>query len=345
MSKFTNEQYNKVFWKLPQEIRDLVSSFDTTKHIQIVGQKHNLHIDQIGSLVDTTLDVMMGMIATKDFINELQDALQIGALEASVIARDVDENIFRPIKETMTHLYAGRAPYKPSSSLVQYYEEDEEHPALNKEILLKEIEDPIPVEVKKIIVEPAQKQIPKVEATPTTTTENHQKSEPLKTESHTNIIEYHQEISDSPKPKNIIPTPTPISPSSKIPNIAQDISKIGLPPTNPTDPEIINIKEKTDSTKTKGDDILTQLASIKLSQAFVMPKGPEGIAELNKLQMSMSEGEIKGVQTPSKPESSLATPQGGTPNAFPQTTNSQSTAETSKPATPEIKIDPYRERI
>ncbi|MDB5204550.1 MAG: hypothetical protein JWP09_578 [Candidatus Taylorbacteria bacterium] len=342
MSKYTSEQYNKVFWKLPQEIRDVVSSFETTKHIQIVAEKHNLQIDKTGELVDVTLDVMMGIIATRDFVKELQDALQIGALEASVLARDVDDNIFKPIKTTIEHLYAGRAPYKPSSSLVQYYDEDEEHPSLNKETLLKEIEDPTPAEVKKEIMIPKEepKVVPIEEIKPEIVIQNQNVVEKPTEKPHTEIIEYHEEISNTP----IV---SPIKTNSMI----QDTKKIALPPIKIIEPESLEPKKNADADKMKGDSILNQLASIKLSQAFVMPKGPEGIQELRTLQeTSMKLGGNVEIpkEKPIEPAPQITlTPEPAAakevPISLPKSTNIQSVIEVVKSS--ETKIDPYRERI
>ncbi len=319
MSKYTSEQYNKVFWKLPQEIRDMVSSFETTKHIQIVGQKHNLHIDKIGELVDVTLDVMMGIVGTKDFVKELQDNLQISALEASVLARDIDENIFKPIKETMTHLYAGRAPYKPSSSLVQYYEEDDEHPALSKDSLLKEIEDPVPAEVKKetTTILPGNLGLRSL---------GESKKEMQKTENpHTEITEYHEELQNEAEEENRAPK-----------QIVQNISQIPIPPLKKIDDFKPNEAKSED--RLKGDSILNQIASLKLNQAFVMPKGPEGIKELSKIEAEQL-GNTTGSKTintpPTVPVPEIQKPVEKIREASPETL----------PPKPEIKVDPYREPI
>lgn len=142
MTQYTSQQYNDIFGKLPQEIKDVVGSLDASNRIWKIGENHKLHIDKIGIMHDIARDVMMGIIATKNFVRELQNELGIPALDASALARDIDEEIFKPIKNTMIKLYGDGAPYKPSSSLVQFYEEDEEHKALDKDTLLKEIENP-----------------------------------------------------------------------------------------------------------------------------------------------------------------------------------------------------------
>jgi len=368
MSKYTSEQYNKVFWKLPVEIRDIITSYSTTEHINIVGKKHNLQIDKIGELVDLTFDIMMGMVATKDFITELQDTLQIGALEASVLARDIDENIFKPVKETMTHLYAGRAPYKPSSSLVEYYEEDDEHPSLNKDTLLKEIEDPEPSQVKKEATVIASKGV-SVQAGE----EIHASIPNNLTPSHTHtLVEYHEELKNEEKNKsfqmsdvssgnvkqNTVPEKPPIvlgvdglEKSSRLQNgpIVQDIKNIPIPKQSAGkdismqgSTEVPNNLTSSQPNQLRGDSILNQLASIKLSQAFVMPKGPEGIKELRKMESENLVG--KSVSVKAGEEIHASIPNNLTPSHT-NTLDVTSPHTDTLPKTPSPKIDPYREAI
>ncbi|MES2060072.1 MAG: hypothetical protein V4438_03515 [Patescibacteria group bacterium] len=232
--KYTAQQYNDVNRKLPQEVRDVVNSADTVDHLYLIGQKHNLHIDMIGKMVNLTLDVMMGMSAGKTFVKDLQEILEIPALDASVLARDIDENVFKPIKTTMIKIYADGAPYKPSSSLVQFYEEDDEHKELDKDTLLREIENPTAVK-------------PKVEIVVTTST----------------ALETMEEVKEQ-KEMEVKFTPTAVvtaPPSREGPH--PDLPSRGEPAVagrgvNPETPAI---------------SMLEKLASMKLNQTFVMPKG------------------------------------------------------------------------
>src|SRR3989344_1248469 len=140
--KYTVSQYNQVSKKLPLEIRDVVWSQSTNDKLFEIAQRHKLHIDKSGEMINLVLDVMMGMEPAKTFVHDLQRVTELPALDASTLARDIDEEIFKPIKNTMIKLYGDGAPYKPSSTLVQFYEEEEEHKALDKDALLKEIENP-----------------------------------------------------------------------------------------------------------------------------------------------------------------------------------------------------------
>ncbi len=152
MSKYSNEQYVSIFNKLPPDIKDVVLSYATVDALWAIGKRHNLQIDQTGKMIDITFDVVMGIVATKDFVKELTNELHISALDALAISRDVDDTILQPIKQTMIKTFGDSAPYKPSSSLVQVYEDEDDHPSLQKETILKEIEEPEAPIIKKEIV-------------------------------------------------------------------------------------------------------------------------------------------------------------------------------------------------
>ncbi len=143
MNYYDTNQYVEIFNKLPAEIKDVVAASSTTEHLFKIGQKRNLHIDKIGIMTDIAFDVMMGIIASRNFVAELQKELGIPALDAAALARDIDENVFRPIKSTMISIYGDRAPNRPSSTLVEISETDEDHEHLDKDLLLREIESPV----------------------------------------------------------------------------------------------------------------------------------------------------------------------------------------------------------
>lgn len=149
MRKYDKDQYVQIFQKLPPELKDAVSSDETIQKIKLIGDKHHLHIDQTGVLVDLTFDVIMGIIPAKYFSREISENVKVSLLEASAIGHDIDEGVFLPIKKIMLAIYEDGAPNKPGSSLVEFYEEDEDHESLNAEHILHEIENPTESIVKK----------------------------------------------------------------------------------------------------------------------------------------------------------------------------------------------------
>lgn len=156
MQKYSTDQYNKIFYSLPKEIQDIVVAYSTTEKLYEIGQTHKLHIDQIGVMNDVAFDVMMGITSTKNMVAELAKELQIPELEASRVAYDIDEQIFKPIKEIMKKVYGDGSPMRPKPSYQYVHEEDEKdiETHTSRANLLKEIEAPEEAQVKKIIINP-----------------------------------------------------------------------------------------------------------------------------------------------------------------------------------------------
>lgn len=93
--------------ELPEEIRLAVQSADLDRKIQAIGQKHKLHIDQIGNLEDETLLVMLGFADPTEFMDQLVERASVTPVQASLISADVAHDIFMPIRESM-RLWAER---------------------------------------------------------------------------------------------------------------------------------------------------------------------------------------------------------------------------------------------
>jgi len=147
MKKYQQNQYVEIFYKLPPEIKDVVASSKTTENIWAIAKNHKLQIDQSGELDDIVMDVIMGIIPTKNMVEEIATSCKIPKMDASLISRDIDDQIFRPIKELMRRLYEEGAPFKPES-MNTVDEKDEDHSHLDKHDILREIENPTAPEVK-----------------------------------------------------------------------------------------------------------------------------------------------------------------------------------------------------
>jgi hypothetical protein len=179
MQKYTSKQYNTVFYKLPNEIQDIVASSQTTETLRRIGAKHKLQLDMIGNLINIVLDTLMGIIASRDITNEIVENCQLSRVEASMLVKDLDEELFKPIKELMVRIYADGAPFKPAT-LQTIDETEEDHMNLDKTDILKEIEDPQTDESSRFKVESKKLEIKNISYKPSTT----------KT-----VEEYHTEIS------------------------------------------------------------------------------------------------------------------------------------------------------
>src|SRR3989344_899221 len=90
---------------LPDDVQKAIASVAVTKQIQAIGQKHQLHVDTVGALLDETQRVMRGETHPKDYIRNLTKRLSIQDTKAKEIAVDINEQIFRPVRESLKKIH------------------------------------------------------------------------------------------------------------------------------------------------------------------------------------------------------------------------------------------------
>ena len=90
---------------LPDDVQKAVASVEVTKQIQTIGQKHQLHVDTVGALLDETQRVMKGGTHPKDYIRNLTKRLSVQDAKAKEIAVDINEQIFRPVRESLKKIH------------------------------------------------------------------------------------------------------------------------------------------------------------------------------------------------------------------------------------------------
>ena len=86
---------------LPPEVQNLILAADTGQRIRDIGTQHSLHIDQLGKLEDITMLVMLGLIETAQFGEEVQKDLALSGEDAQKIVGEISEKLFAPIRESM----------------------------------------------------------------------------------------------------------------------------------------------------------------------------------------------------------------------------------------------------
>ncbi len=101
--------------ELPDDIREVVLSSKLGEGLRAIGQKHNLHIDQVGALEDEAMLVMLGFFAPESFSEQIARELNLPLADATAIAAEVNEQVFLPIRESMqAFAEAKRAEVKPA---------------------------------------------------------------------------------------------------------------------------------------------------------------------------------------------------------------------------------------
>ncbi len=101
MASYDPQQLNLAAKKLPYELRDAIFSVDTAEKISELGKKHGLTMVQVGLLADAIGTIMLGSTRPQEFTGALAKGLAIDVEKAKALARDVNIDIFAPIRDAL----------------------------------------------------------------------------------------------------------------------------------------------------------------------------------------------------------------------------------------------------
>ncbi len=112
---------------------DYILSSKVTDACISISDKNNLHIDQLEILDRIIKDTLVGASSTANFTARIQEEIEIPSVLAAQISKDVNEQIFKPVQESLRAMQeeAGKAHI------------EEKH--LTREELLHQLENPTPI--------------------------------------------------------------------------------------------------------------------------------------------------------------------------------------------------------
>jgi hypothetical protein len=131
--RYSKEELNEAYNRLPPELREILFSVDITNSIASIGKKYNLHIDQIGGLNSETGLVVLGLTHPTEFVSKVTKRLGVDRVVASQVASDINDQVFLKIRELLKDIQRGT---------VKREEEEEMEPRPSKDALLAALEHP-----------------------------------------------------------------------------------------------------------------------------------------------------------------------------------------------------------
>lgn len=99
-----NYDYNLIeenFKKLPLELQEVITSPEVNDTIQIIAKKYALQIDQLNALVDLVGLVILGLVSSKNFVDEFSRETGINEELSQSIAEDINREVFGKIRTSM----------------------------------------------------------------------------------------------------------------------------------------------------------------------------------------------------------------------------------------------------
>lgn len=87
--------------QLPQEVRDAIKRTDFAEKFNAIAERHNLNLDQNGTLQTKTLLLMLALEPSDEFVGGLERELEVSHKEAVALADDVNNTILFNIRDTI----------------------------------------------------------------------------------------------------------------------------------------------------------------------------------------------------------------------------------------------------
>ena len=131
------EKRIKRYHRLPKILQEAMSSEESVKIFQNIAKKHELQIDQTGKVAEQVSFVILGFAKAEDFVTNLKKKLHLSDEKIQTITKDLNEQIFAPIKKELVETY------KKDFSQPQVFEEKHSDSSTEREQILKDIEDPV----------------------------------------------------------------------------------------------------------------------------------------------------------------------------------------------------------
>ncbi len=101
MQTHSPQKIEEHYGKLPEILKDAMYSPDVASKMVAMGKKFGLSIEKIGLMAEQTGYVVLGLVRPEEFIQALANALGESADKTSEIAKEINSQIFYPLREAL----------------------------------------------------------------------------------------------------------------------------------------------------------------------------------------------------------------------------------------------------
>lgn len=99
MNEKLRQQFEDQLTYLPAINQQALRSFDWATELVAIGKNYGLHIDELDDLQIETMLVLVGLVDSDQYQNELINRLAISPTEAGKIIEDINKRVFTPIHD------------------------------------------------------------------------------------------------------------------------------------------------------------------------------------------------------------------------------------------------------
>lgn len=105
LEEYTKEQLWKLYEKLPEELKEMAFSIETSDNIYEICTRNGIKDALISEITKYTGRVLFGILPPTDFQKTLETELKLEPETAKKVTREINQLIFYPVKTDLEELY------------------------------------------------------------------------------------------------------------------------------------------------------------------------------------------------------------------------------------------------
>ena len=103
--QYTREEMQKLYTKLPQELKDIINSADTGEHLSNACERNGVPDELIPHVAKTVGNVLMGASLPTEFQGALVKEVGLKKSVAQAVAHEINRFIFYPVKLQLEQIH------------------------------------------------------------------------------------------------------------------------------------------------------------------------------------------------------------------------------------------------
>ncbi len=101
----TNQELEERFWQIPEDLQGVVIDEKIRRSIDDLARKNGVNEALVWLLSHAVFDILMAVEPIKGFAQRIVDQLGVAPATAQKIADEINENIFRPVRQSLIKIH------------------------------------------------------------------------------------------------------------------------------------------------------------------------------------------------------------------------------------------------
>ena len=103
--QYTQEQLDKIYEKLPEELKEAIFSVETAEEIGDTCESYGITDNRVGEIADRVGYVLAGLMLPQEFAQVIETEVKLPKVLAQAIARDLNRFVFYPVRPALEQLH------------------------------------------------------------------------------------------------------------------------------------------------------------------------------------------------------------------------------------------------